>query len=56
MPVAPVDELEEEDRAALGDREVADLVYDQERRVGQRLEAAVEPARRLGLLQGDRPR
>ena len=31
--VAPVDELEEEDGAAAGDREVADLVDDQERRV-----------------------
>ena len=47
-PVAPVDELEEEDRAALGHRQVADLVHDQERRVGQGLEAADG----LGLLEG----
>ena len=51
VAVAPVDELEEEDGATLGDRQVADLVDDQECRVGQRLEAAVEPAGRLGLLQ-----
>ena len=52
VAVAPVDELEEEDRAALGHRQVADLVDDEERRVGEDLEAAVEPARGLGLLQG----
>ena len=52
VPVAPVDELEEQDRAALGHRQVADLVHDEQRRVGQRLESAVEPARGFGLLQG----
>ena len=50
--VAAVDELEEEDRAALGHGQVADLVNDQECRVGESLEAAVEPAGGLGLLQG----
>ena len=49
--VAPVDELEEEDGAASGDREVADLVDDQECRVGQGLEALVEASRGLGLLE-----
>ena len=51
VAVASVDELEEEHRAALGDRQVADLVDDQECRVGQRFEPSVEPARSLGLLE-----
>ena len=51
MFVAPVDELEEEDGTALGDREVADLVDDQERGVGEGIEALVEPACGLGLLE-----
>ena len=42
---APVDELEEEDGTAPGDREVADLVDDQECRVGQGLEALIEASR-----------
>ena len=50
--VAAVDELEEEDGAALGDREVADLVYDQERGVGEGLESVVEPAGGLNLFEG----
>ena len=49
--IAPVDQLEEEDGAALGHRQVPDLVDDEERRVGQGLEAAFEPARGLGLLE-----
>ena len=52
MSVAPVDELEEEDRTALGDRQVGDLVHDEESRVGEGLETAVEPSRGLGLLEG----
>ena len=48
VPVAPVDELEEENRATLGHRQVADLVDDKEGRVGEGLEAAVEPARSPG--------
>ena len=49
--LAPIDELEEEDRAALGHRQVADLVVDQQRGVGQGVEPSVEPACGLGLLQ-----
>ena len=49
--VAPVDELEEEDGTAPGDREVADLVDDQECRVGQGLEALFEASRGLSLLE-----
>ena len=52
MLVAAVDELEEEDGAATGDREVADLVYDQERGVGEGLEPVVEAAGGLGLFEG----
>ena len=51
MLVAPVDEVEEEDGAATGDRKVADLVDDQGRRVGQGLEALVQASGRLGLLE-----
>ena len=51
MLVAPVDELEEEDGAASGDGQVADLVDDQERGVGQGLEALGEASRSLGLLE-----
>ena len=40
--VAPVDELEEEHGAGLADRQVADLVDDQERGIGEDLEAASE--------------
>ena len=54
MLVAPVDELEEEDGAAVGDRKVADLVDDQERRVGQGLEAMVQASGGLGLLERNR--
>ncbi len=38
--IAPVDELEEEHRAGLTDRQVADLVDDQERGISEDLEAA----------------
>ena len=51
MLVAAVDELEEQDGAAAGDREVADLVHDQERGVGEGLEAVVEPSGGLGFLK-----
>ena len=50
--MAAVDELEEQDGAAAGDREVADLVHDQERGVGEGLEPVVEPADGLGLFDG----
>ena len=49
--VAPVDELEEEDGAATADGQVADLVGDEECRVGQGLEPVVEASRRLRLLE-----
>ena len=49
--VVPVDELEEEDGAAASDREVADLVDDQKRRVGQGLQALVETSGGLSLLE-----
>ena len=49
--IAPVDELEEEHGAGRADRQVADLVDDQERRVGQDLEAVFQPARGFGLFQ-----
>ena len=49
--VAPVDELEEQDGAAPGDGEVADLIDDQERGVGEGLEPVVEPTGRLGLFE-----
>ena len=50
--VAPVDELEEEGGSALGHREIADLVDDQQRRVGEGLEAPVEVTGSPGLLEG----
>ena len=50
--VAPVDQLEEKDGAAAGDREVADLVDDHELWVGERLEALIEASGGLGLLEG----
>ena len=40
--VAPFDQLEEEDGAAAGDREIADLIHDQECGRGQGLEALVQ--------------
>ena len=49
--VAPVDKLEEQDGAAPGDREVADLVDDQECGVGEGLQPMVEPTGRLGRVQ-----
>ena len=50
--VAPVDQLEEEDGAAAGDREIADLVHDQECGIGQGLEALVQASGCLSLLEG----
>ena len=50
--VAPVHQLEEQNRSALADRKVADLIHHQERRIGQGLETVVEPTRRLRFLQG----
>ena len=50
MLVAAVDELEEQDGAAAGDRQVADLVHDQERGVSEGLEALVQASGGLGLL------
>ena len=50
--VAPVDELEEEGGSALAQREIADLVNDQQRRVGEGLEAPVEVPGGPGLLEG----
>ena len=49
--VSAVDELEEERGSALGDREIADLVDDQQRRVREGLEAPVEVAGGPGLLE-----
>ena len=49
VAVAPVDELEEQDRSALGHRQVADLVNYEQCRVGEDPQAAVEPAGGLGL-------
>ena len=49
--VAPVDELEEEHGAGLADRQVADLVDDQERGIGEDLEAASELAGGLGFFE-----
>ena len=48
--VAPVDELEEEGGVRAGDGEVADLVDDQQRRVGEDLEPVLEPSGGLCLL------
>ena len=47
--MAGVDELEEQDRAVLGHRQVADLVDHQQRGMRQHLEAARQVARRLRL-------
>ena len=47
--VAGVDQLEEQDRAVLGDRQVADLVDHQQCGMRQHLEAARQVARRLRL-------
>ncbi len=44
--------MEEEGGSALGHREIADLVNDQQRRVGEGLEAPVEVAGGPGLLEG----
>ena len=49
--IAPVDELEEKHRAALADRQVADLVDDQKRGIGEDVEAASELTGGLGLLR-----
>ena len=49
--IAPVDELEEEHGAGLADRQVADLVDDQERRIGEDLEAASQLAGGLGFFE-----
>ena len=49
--VAPVDQLEEEHGASLVDRQIADLVDDQERGVGQGLETMAESASGLGLFE-----
>ena len=49
--VAAVDELEEPDGAAPGNREVADLVNDFRSAGCEGLEAVVEPPGRLGLFK-----
>src|SRR6266566_4680272 len=49
--VAAAHELEEEHGAGACDREVAELVDDQERREDERLEPLAEPTRRLGFLE-----
>ena len=49
--IAPVDELEEKHRAALADRQVADLVDDQERGIGEDVEAASQLAGGLGFFE-----
>ena len=49
--VAPVDELEEEHGAGLSDGQIADLVDNEERGIGQRLETVHELARGLGLFE-----
>lgn len=49
--IAPVDELEEEHGTGLADRQVADLVDDQERGIGEDLEAASQLAGRLGFFE-----
>jgi hypothetical protein len=49
--VASGHELVEEHGAVAGDGQVADLVDDEERRVGERLEAVAELGGGLGLLE-----
>ena len=49
--IAPVDELEEEHGAGRADRQVADLVDDQERGIGEDLEAASQLAGGLGFFE-----
>src|SRR5690606_31675491 len=49
--VAPGHELEEEHGAGAADRQVADLIDDEDRRVREHLEALLELARGLGLLE-----
>ncbi len=49
--IAPVDELEEEHGSGLVDRQVADLVDDQERRIGEDLESASQLAGGLGFFE-----
>ena len=49
--VAAVDELEEEHRAGLADGQVADLVDDQERGIGEDFEAASQLAGGLGFFE-----
>ena len=49
--IAPVDELEEEHRAGLADRQVADLVDDQELGIGEDLEAESQLAGGLGFFE-----
>ncbi len=49
--IAPVDELEEEHRARGADGQVADLVDDQERGIGEDLEAVSELAGDFGFFE-----
>ena len=49
--VAAIDELEEEHGSGLADRQVTDLVDDQERGIGQRLEPMCEPPCGLCFFQ-----
>ena len=49
--VAAVHQLEEEHRAVVADWEVANLIDDQERRVGQYRQTLVQASGGLGLLQ-----
>lgn len=51
MASSPDDELEVENRAALSHWQVADLIYDQEWRVGQGLGPTRETTSGLGILQ-----
>lgn len=50
--VAPAHELEEEDAAGAGDREIADLVDHEEPREEEGLEPLAEASCALGLLEG----
>ena len=50
--VAPVDELKEQHGTALADGQVADLVDDQERGIGEDFEAASQLAGGLGFFEG----
>jgi hypothetical protein len=49
--VAPGHELKEQHRAGAADREIANLINDEHGRMGEDLQAGLEPAGRLRLFQ-----